>query len=168
MNKFELKGEVVAINILKGGKATLFELKVVANNRTEIIPVLAFNKLSDVVAYYTKIGEEVVVNGALRLNNQTDEIDLVAFKVTKVESKDTKNDKKSTKIDKKSTKIDKKDNNIEKSAIRRVKKLDKFDGLIVNVFENISKAAEDVSVKKSDMKKAIANETVLAGYRWSY
>ncbi len=161
MNKFELKGEVVAINILKGGKATLFELKVVANNRTEVIPVLAFNKLSDVVAYYTKIGEEVVVNGALRLNNQTDEIDLVAFKVTKVESKDIKNDKKSAKNDKK-------DINIEKNVIRRVKKLDKFDGLIVNVFENISKAAEDVAVKKSDMKKAIVNGTVLAGYRWSY
>lgn len=161
MNKFELKGEVVAINILKGGKATLFELKVVANNRTEVIPVLTFNKLSDVVAYYTKVGEEVVVNGALRLNNQTDEIDLVAFKVTKVESKDTKNDKKSTKIDKK-------DIDVKKNAIRRVKKLDKFDGLIVNVFENISKAAEDVAVKKSDMKKAITNGTVLAGYRWSY
>ncbi len=161
MNKFELKGEVVAINILKGGKATLFELKVVANNRTEIIPVLAFNKLSDVVAYYTKIGEEVVVNGALRLNNHTDEIDLVAFKVTKVESKDTRNDKESTEIGKK-------DINVEKSAIRRVKKLDQFDGLIVNVFENISKASEDVAVKKSDMKKAIVNGTVLAGYRWSY
>ncbi len=154
MNKFELKGEVVAINILKGGKATLFELKVVANNRTEVIPVLAFNKLSDVVAYYTKVGEEVMVNGALRLNNQTDEIDLVAFKVTKVESEDTK--------------IDKKDIDVKKNAIRRVKKLDQFDGLVVNVFENISKAAEDVAVKKSDMKKAIANETVLAGYRWSY
>lgn len=161
MNKFELKGEVVAINNLKGGKATLFKLKVVANNRTEVIPVLAFNKLSDVVAYYTKIGEEIIVNGALRLNNQTNEIDLVAFKVTKVESEDTKSDKKSTKIDKR-------DINIEKNAIRRVKKLDKFDGLIVNVFENISKAAEDVAVKKSDMKKAIVNGTVLAGYRWSY
>lgn len=154
MNKFELKGEVVAINILKGGKATLFELKVVANNRTEIIPVLAFNKLSDVVAYYTKIGEKVVVNGALRLNNQTDEIDLVAFKVTKVESEDTKTDKK--------------DIGIEKNAIRCVKKIDKFDGLVVNVFDNISKAAENVAVKKSDTKKAIVNGTVLAGYRWSY
>lgn len=161
MNKFELKGEIVAINILKGGKATLFELKVVANNRTEVIPVLAFNKLSDVVAYYTKVGEEVIINGALRLNNQTDEIDLVAFKVAKVESEDTK-------IDKKSAKIDKKDIDVKKNAIRRVKKLDQFDGLIVNIFENISKAAEDVAVKKSDMKKAIANETVLAGYRWSY
>lgn len=162
MNKFELKGEVVAINILKGGKATLFELKVVANNRTEIIPVLAFNKLSDVVSYYTKVGEEVVVNGALRLNNQTDEIDLVAFKVTKVESRETKNIRTSTKVDKR-------DVNTEKNVThRRVKKLDQFDGLIVNVFENISKAAEDVAVKKSDMKKAIVNGTVLAGYRWSY
>ena len=81
-------------------------------------------------------------------------IDLVAFKVTKVESEDTKTDKK--------------DIGIEKNAIRCVKKIDKFDGLVVNVFDNISKAAENVAVKKSDMKKAIVNGTVLAGYRWSY
>lgn len=167
MNKFELKGEVVAIEVLKEGKAARMDLKVVYNDHTEVIPVIAFNKLSDVLVHYTTVGNQVEVFGALRLNNRTNFVDLVAFKITKLEQKNTTTDKKVTKINKTSTGISKKDTAVKKTVINGpIKKIDRFDGFVVNVYDNLSQAAEDMKVKKSDMKKAIENGTVLAGYKW--
>lgn len=155
MNKFELKGKVVAIEVFKPGKSAQMDVEVIANGHTEVIPVMAFNKLSDVVAHYTTIGDQVEVMGALRLNNRTNAAEPVAFKITKTEQKNTEFNKKSTKVDK-------------KVAINGpIKKLDLFDGFVVNVYENLSAAAEDMKVKKSAIKKAIEDGKPLAGYKWS-
>lgn len=162
MNKFELKGKVVTVEVVVPGKVTVVSVEVNANNRTEIIPVIAFNKLAVVAANYTKIGSIVEVLGALRLNNKNNELEAVAFKITEMEQKNTKNAQMVTENDKKVTKNEK------VVASGPVKKLDRFDGLVVNVYDNTSNAAQSVGVKKSDLKRAIKNNTVLAGYRWSY
>lgn len=162
MNTVTLKGKVVSIEQHQGKiKVAGFSVEVTDNNRTEIVPVLAFNKLADVVLHYTKVGDEVEVKGALRWNTKVNALDIVAFKVIKVENKNTKTDKKVTVIDKNEPK------NEVKVANGPIKKLDRFDGFVVNVYENLSQAAEDMKVKKSALKKAIENGTALAGYKWS-
>lgn len=95
MNTVTLKGKVVSIEQHQGKiKVAGFSVEVTDNNRTEIVPVLAFNKLADVVLHYTKVGDEVEVKGALRWNTKVNALDVVAFKVMKVENKNTKTDKK--------------------------------------------------------------------------
>lgn len=155
MNKIELKGKVVSIEELKGKvKVAGFVVEATGNNRTENITVLAFNKLADVVIHYTKVGDEVEVNGALRWNTKVNALDVVAFKVTKVDEKVTVTDRNEQK-------------DVVKAANGPIKKLDRFDGFVVNVYDNLSQAAEDMKVKKSAVKKAIENGTVLSGYKWS-
>lgn len=167
MNKFELKGKVVTVEVVVPGKVTVVSIEVNANNRTEIIPVIAFNKLAVVAANYTKIGSIVEVLGALRLNNKINALEAVAFKITEMEQKNTKNAQMVTKNDKKSTEINQKDSKNQVSNLP-IKKLDKSTGEALRVYENLSTAAVDMFVKKSDLKRAIKNGTVLAGYRWSY
>ena len=101
-----------------------------------------------------KSGDEVEVNGALRWNTKVNALDVVAFKVTKVDEKVTVTDRNEQK-------------DVVKAANGPIKKLDRFDGFVVNVYDNLSQAAEDMKVKKSALKKAIENGTVLSGYKWS-
>ena len=155
MNEFKLKGKVVAVGVIEAKKVAGIDVEVIANNRTEIIPVIAFNKLSEVVAHYIKVGTSVEISGALRWNCRTKVVEPVAFKITEIKQMNTKPIKKATKTEK-------------VVASGPLKKLDRFDGLVVNVYDNASKAAQSVGVKKSDLKRAIKNGTVLGGYRWSY
>lgn len=158
MNKVELKGKVASINEFQGKiKVAGFEVEVTDNNRTENVPVLAFNKLANVVLRYTAVGDEVEVKGALRFNTKTQALDVVAFSVTKADNKITE----VMEIDKTETKME------IKAANGPIKKLDRFDGFVVNVYDNLSQVAEDMKVKKSAVKKAIENGTVLSGYKWS-
>lgn len=169
MNEFKLKGKVVAVGVIEAKKVAGIDVEVIANNRTEIIPVIAFNKLSEVVAHYIKVGTSVEISGALRWNYRTKVVEPVAFKITEIKQMNTKSIKKVTENNKKSTEVKKKDTDFNKPVINGpVKKVDRFDGLVVNIYDNVSAAAEDMAVKKSDMKKAISNGTVLAGYRWSF
>ena len=168
MNEFKLKGKVVAIDVVEAGKLARMSVEVIANQRTEVIPVMAFNKLSMVVTHYTRVGTVVEVSGALRWNYRIKAVEPIAFKITEIEQMDTKNAQKVTKSDKKRTVIDKKESKKEiKVASGTIKKIDPWDGLIVNVYENLSQAAEEMKVKKSALKKAIENGTRLAGYKWS-
>lgn len=162
MNTVELKGKVASINEFQGKiKVAGFVVEVIDNNRTENVPVLAFNKLANVVLRYTEVGDEVEIKGTLRFNTKTRALDVVAFKVTKVDNKNTKSHKEVTEIDKTETKVEINTTN------GPIKKLDRFDGFVVNVYDNLSQAAEDMKVKKSALKKAIENGTVLSGYKWS-
>lgn len=162
MNKFELKGKVHSIEVVREGKVAVMHLEIESNGYVNVIPVTVFNKLSDVVRLYMRTGDEVTATGAIQCNYHSDSIDVVAFNVKKTEQMDTKKAEKITEVDKKVTKIEK----VVTSG--QVKKLDRFDGLIINVYNDLSSAAIEMSVKKSDLKRAIQNGTVLAGYRWSY
>lgn len=169
MNKFELKGKVKSIEVIREGKVAVMHLEIESNGYVNVIPVTVFNKLSDVVRLYVRAGDEVTATGAIQCNYHSDSIDVVAFNVKKTEQMNTKKAKKVTKSDEKITEVDKKVTKTEKVvASGPVKKLDRFDGLIINVYNDLSSAAADMFVKKSDLKRAIQNGTVLAGYRWSY
>ena len=116
-----------------------------------------------------RTGDEVTATGAIQCNYHSDSIDVVAFNVKKTEQMNTKKAKKVTKSDEKIKEVDKKVTKTEKVvASGPVKKLGRFYGLIINVYNDLSSAAADMFVKKSDLKRAIQNGTVLAGYRWSY
>lgn len=167
MNEFKLKGKVVAIDVIEAGKLARMSVEVIANNRTEIIPVMAFNKLSTVVTHYTRVGTVVEVSGALRWNYRSKAVEPIAFKITELEQMDTKNAQKVTKGDKKSTVIDKKESKKEIKVAGPIIKIDPWDGFVVGAYENLSQAAEEMKVKKSALKKAIKNGTRLAGYKWS-
>ncbi len=169
MNKFELKGKVQSIQVVREGKVAVMHLEIESNGYINVIPVTVFNKLSDVVRLYMRTGDEVTVTGAIQCNYHSDSIDVVAFNVTKTKQMNTKKDKKVDKSDEKIMEVDKNVTKIEKEVTSGpVKKLDRFDGLIINVYNDLSSAASDMLVKKSDLKRAIQNGTVLVGYRWSY
>lgn len=169
MNKFELKGKVHSIEVVREGKVAVMHLEIESNGYVNVIPVKVFNKLSDVVRLYMRVGDEVVATGAIQCNYHVDSIDVVAFNVTKAKQMNTKKDKKVDKSDEKIMEVDKNVTKIEKEVTSGpVKKLDRFDGLIINVYNDLSSAASDMLVKKSDLKRAIQNGTVLVGYRWSY
>lgn len=169
MNEFKLKGKLVSIEEVEAGKVVRMDVEVIANQRTEVIPVMAFNKLSAVVINHMELGSCVEVSGALRWNYRSKAVEPVAFKITKMEQLDTKNDKKVTKSDRKIQKNDNKESKKEfKHPSGPVKKIDKSNGLIVNSYDDLSRAAADMFVKKSDLKRAIKSGTVLAGYKWSY
>ena len=97
MNKFELKGKVQSIEIVREGKVAVMHLEIESNGYVNVIPVTVFNKLSDVVRLYMRTGDEVTATGAIQCNYHSDSIDVVAFNV-----------KKSLKVMKKSKKLIKK------------------------------------------------------------
>ena len=104
MNEFKLKGKVVAIDVVEAGKLARMSVEVIANQRTEVIPVMAFNKLSMVVTHYTRVGTVVEVSGALRWNYRIKAVEPIAFKITEIEQMDTKNAQKVTLLIKKNQK----------------------------------------------------------------
>ncbi len=48
MNKFELKGKVQSIQVVREGKVAVMHLEIESNGYINVIPVTVFNKLSDV------------------------------------------------------------------------------------------------------------------------
>lgn len=166
MNGFNLKGKVLDVEVLEDGKVTKVDVEVDSNNRTEVIPVMAFNKLSVIVSKYIKVGSFVDVVGALRWNYRIKAVEPVVFKITEVDKQERKN-----KADVIIKKVDitpkKEQKEVVKVAQGPIKKLDRFEGMIVNIYDNVSMAAQSVGVKKSDLKRAIENGTVLGGYKWS-
>lgn len=165
MNEFKLKGKVLSVDVIEEGKVTKVDVEVNSNNRTEVIPVMAFNKLSVIVARYIKNGACVDVVGALRWNYRTKEVEPVVFKITESErTNKPKGIKEVKEVCEEITVAAKKET---KMINGPVKKVDRFEGFVLNIYDNVSKAAEDVKVKKSDLKKAIENGSVLAGFKWS-
>lgn len=108
MNKFELKGKVQSIEIVREGKVAVMHLEIESNGYVNVIPVTVFNKLSDVVRLYMRTGDEVTATGAIQCNYHSDSIDVVAFNVKKTEQMNTKKAKKVTKSDEKIKEVDKK------------------------------------------------------------
>lgn len=169
MNEFKLKGKVLSVDVIEEGKVTKVDVEVNSNNRTEVIPVMTFNKLSVIVARYIKNGACVDVVGALRWNYRTKEVEPVVFKIAESErTNKPKVIKEVKEVCEESTVTVKKEQKKETKVINGpVKKVDRFEGFVLNIYDNVSKAAEDVKVKKSDLKKAIENGSVLAGFKWS-
>ena len=101
MNKFELKGKVHSIEVVREGKVAVMHLEIESNGYVNVIPVTVFNKLSDVVRLYMRAGDEVTATGAIQCNYHSDSIDVVAFNVKKLSKWTQKKLKKSQKLIKK-------------------------------------------------------------------
>lgn len=181
MNSVEIKGKVVSFEEIES-KSVLVKVtvEVTNNNRTDNIPVLAFNKLADVARYYTKENDIVTIKGAIRWNTVHNCIEIIAFNIHKVNATSDKKthvvDKKVIIVEKDASKVvstgksDKKTDDklvtFDKNSNGPIKKKDRFDGLIVNVYDNLSIAAKDNNVKKSDLKKAVESGKPFGGYIW--
>lgn len=165
MNKYELEGTIKLVRQYPtnpGITVVGIQLEVEGNNRLDLLPIIAFNKMAEVVLRHYKVGDRVNIVGHLQTTNKINAKNIVQIVAHKIKLADDEGEKEVRECIVKD--VVKEPETVKSEGIKQISTID-FE--VVNVFANVKEAAKYAKVKKSVLEKAINDGSPIGEYVWS-
>lgn len=159
MNKYQLEGTIKHIRQYPtnpGITVVGIQLEVEDNNRLDLLPIIAFNKMAEVVLRHYKPGNRVEIIGHLQTTKKINAKNIVQIVAHKLKLATDEEDIAKDVI-----------KGTEEVKSEGIKQISTIDYEVVNVFPNVKEAAKHAKVKKSVLENAIKDGSPIGEYVWS-